>query len=146
MLELMVVILLLGVLLGMVSFTTGNNLARQARQEASGLIQLLHKLREQAVLEGREYGVRLEADGYQVFKFDGPDWRPAGVAYRLPAGLQLRLEQEGQGLKLMDRPAQPHLLLLSSDETSVFTLHLETDEQRWLSISSDGIGEPTINE
>lgn len=142
----MVVILLIGVLLGMVSFATGNNLARQARQEASGLIQLLHKLREQAVLEGREYGVRLEADGYQVLKFNGRDWRLAGAAYRLPAGLQLRLEQEGQGLKLMDQPAQPHLLLLSSDETSVFTLHLETDEQRWLSISSDGLGEPTINE
>lgn len=145
-LELMVVIVLIGVLLGMVSFATGNNPARQARQEASGLIQLLHKLREQAVLEGREYGVRLETDGYQVLMLDGPDWRPAGTAYRLPAGLQLRLEQEGQALKLGDRPGQPHLLLLSSDETSAFTLHIETDEQRWSSISSDGLGKPTIDE
>ncbi|VVN97013.1 type II secretion system minor pseudopilin GspH [Pseudomonas fluorescens] len=145
-LELMVVILLIGILLGMVSFATGNNPARQARQEASGLIQLLHKLREQAVLEGREYGVRFETDGYQVFKLDGRPWRAAGPVYRLSVGLQLRLEQEGQALKLGDRPGQPHVLLLSNDETSAFTLHLESDEQRWSSISSDGLGEPTIDE
>lgn len=140
------VILLIGVLLGMVSLATGNNPARQARQEAHGLIQLLHKLREQAVLEGREYGVRLETEGYQVFKLDGPQWRAAGPVYRLPAGLRLRLEQEGQALKLGDRPGQPHVLLLSNDETSAFTLQIETDEQRWLSVSSDGLGEPTIDE
>jgi len=145
-LELMVVILLIGVLLGMVSFATGNNPAREARQEASGLIQLLHKIREQAVLEGREYGVRLETDGYQVFTLDGLQWRAAGPIYRLPAGLQLRLEQEGQALKLGDRPGQPHVLLLSNDETSAFTLHIESGEQRWSSISSDGLGEPTIDE
>lgn len=145
-LELMVVIVLIGVLLGMVSFATGNNPARQARQEASGLIQLLHTLREQAVLEGHEYGVRLETDGYQVLKLDSSDWRPAGAVFRLPAGLQLRLEQEGQPLNLGDRPGQPHLLLLSSDETSAFTLHIETDKQRWSSISSDGLGGPAIDE
>lgn len=145
-LELMVVIVLIGILLGMVSFATGNHPVRQARQQASGLIQLLQTLREQAVLEGREYGLRLGIDGYQVVRFDGQDWRALGTAYRLPAGLQLRLEQEGQPLTLGDRPGHPHLLLLSSDETSAFTLYIATDGRQEVSVSSDGLGEPMIDD
>ncbi|RON10744.1 type II secretion system protein GspH [Pseudomonas brassicacearum] len=145
-LELMVVMVLIGVLLGMVSLATGTSPARLARQEANGLIQLLQALREQAVLEGREYGLRLEPEGYQVLALYGQDWRPAGRAYRLPEGLQLRLEQSGQMSTLAGRPGQPHLVLLSSDESSAFTLHLQADQQSLISLSSDGLNEAALDE
>lgn len=142
----MVVIVLLGILLGMVNLAAGSNPARQARQEAGALIQLLTTLREQAVLEGREYGVQLEADSYQVFRLDSSNWQPAGTRYRLPDGLQIRLEQYGRALVLKDSPGQPQLMLLSSDEGSAFTLYFETASQTWLSVSSDGLGEPAVDE
>lgn len=145
-LELMVVMVLIGVLLGMVGLTSGNAPASLARQEANGLIHVLQTLREQAVLEGREYGLRLEPGGYQVLRFEGQEWRPAGSAYRLPQGLQLRLEQPGQAPVLGDRPAQPHVLLLSSDESTAFTLHLLADQQSLISLSSDGLSEATLDE
>ncbi len=145
-LELMVVMVLIGVLLGMVGLATGNPPARLARQEANGLIQLLQTLREQAVLEGREYGLRLEPEGYQVLRLDGEVWHPAGSAYRLPQGLQLRLEQPGQASTFVDRPDQPHLLVLSSDESSAFTLHLHVDQQSLVSLSSDGLSEVALDE
>ncbi|WP_347903425.1 type II secretion system minor pseudopilin GspH [Pseudomonas purpurea] len=145
-LELMVVMVLIGVLLGMVGLATGNHSASLARQEANGLIQLLQTLREHAVLEGREYGLRLEPEGYQVLRLEGQAWRPAGSAYRLPQGLQLRLAQTGQASALGERPGQPHLLILSSDENTAFTLHLQTDQHVLISLSSDGLSEAALDE
>ena len=145
-LELMVVIVLIGIVLGMVSLAAGSNPARQARQEAGALIQLLSTLREQAVLEGREYGLHLDAGSYQVYRLDSPHWQPVGPRHRVAEGLQLRLEQYGRAMVLHNSPGQPQVLVLSSDEFSAFTLHFETAGQQWLSLSSDGLGEPAVDE
>jgi general secretion pathway protein H len=69
-LELMIVIVLIGVLVGMVSFATGMNPARQARQEADALAGVMRQLREQAVLDSQEYGVRLSAHGYRAMQLE----------------------------------------------------------------------------
>lgn len=145
-LELMVVMVLIGILLGMVGLATGSNPARLARQEANALIQLLQTLREQAVLEGREYGLRLEPDSYQVLSLKGRDWHPAGSAYRLPQGLQLHLESPGQTSTLSARGNQPQLLVFSSDENTAFTLYLQYDQQSLISLSSDGLSEAVLDE
>jgi len=144
-LELMVVIALIGIVLGVAGLATGQSPGRQARQEAGQLLQLIQQLREQAVLEGREYGVRLAGSEYQVFRLEPSGWRPAGSAHSLPEGLQIRLEQEGQRLNLEGTVAAPQLLMLSSDEISQFVLSFVSAKQSWLSIVSDGIGEPFID-
>ncbi|MOA42557.1 hypothetical protein D3C78_1646160 [compost metagenome] len=64
----------------------------------------------------------------------------------MPEGLQVRLAHYGRALVLQGSPGQPQLLVLSSDEISAFTLHFETAGQQWLSLSSDGLGEPAIDE
>lgn len=145
-LELLVTMLVMGLLAGVIGFSMPPSPARQARQEAGALVQLLQHLREQAVLDGQEFGLRIDAEGYQVVIFERPDWRSAGASYRLPDGLYFRLELEGRPLKLGNRPNQPQLLVLSSDEMSAFTLHYETAQQRWLSVSGDGLGDPAIDE
>ena len=61
-LELMIVIVVVGVLLGMVSFVGGGSPAREVRQEAEAMVQVIHQLRERAVFEGQEYGLRLGTD------------------------------------------------------------------------------------
>jgi general secretion pathway protein H len=141
-LELMVVIALIGIVLGAVGLVAGNTPARQARQEAGLVLQLIQQLREQAVIEGREYGVRIRQDEYRVFRLEPQGWQPAGAAHRVAQDVQLHLEQEGLRVRL-DRLA-PQLLALSSDEVSAFALSFTSGEQVLARIVSDGIGELSI--
>lgn len=145
-LELMVVMVLIGVLLGMVGLASGNHPARQARQEAHALIQRVQALREQAVLEGREYGLRLEAEHYQVWVLERQQWQRAGRVQRLPQGLQLSLETTGPSSTRKAQADQPQVLILSSDENTPFTLRLHAAGQTLLSLSSDGLNEATLDE
>jgi general secretion pathway protein H len=144
-LELMIVIVLIGVLVGMVSFATGMNPARQARQEADTLAGVMRQLREQAVLDSQEYGVRLSAHGYRTMQLSARGWEPLAAFYRWPENLRLRLKHDGYSATLGADEGPPQLLMLSSDETSIFTLTFETRDRTWLSLSSDGIGEVVID-
>ena len=144
-LELMIVIVLVGVLVGMVSFATGMNPGRQARQEADALAGVIRQLRERAVLESQEYGVRLSGDGYRALRLDTRGWEPVSAFYRWPDNLRLRLKHDGYSAALGADEGPPQLLMLSSDETSVFTLTSESKDRRWLSLSGDGVGEVKID-
>lgn len=144
--ELLVVMVLVGLMVGMLGLSVSHSPARQAREAAVELLQRLQSLREHAVLEGREYGVRIEVDGYRLMRFEAPAWVLHGTENRLPAGLSMRLELDGQPLSLGVQLDRPQVLLLSSDETSAFTVHFESAEQRWLSVSGDGLGEPILHE
>lgn len=145
-LELMIVMVLAGLLLGMVSFAMSGNQARAARQDAEAIVGLVQQLRNRAVLEGQEYGVRLSTDGYRAVRLAGQDWQPLTALYPWPAELRLRLEQEGQfmSLGLDEGPAQ--LLALSSDETSEFSLTFFIQDKTLLRLSSDGISQVMLDE
>lgn len=145
-LEMLVVIVVISVVIGMVTLVAGENPARQARQQALAVAQLLQASRESAVLEGREYGMRLDRDSYQMLRLERSRWQPLGAPNRLPEGLFMTLEQEGRPLSLSDQPGQPQIVVLSSDELSPFALSFASKTQRWLSVSSDGLGEPVIDE
>ncbi|WP_237883749.1 type II secretion system minor pseudopilin GspH [Pseudomonas sp. PGPR40] len=145
-LELMIVIVLIGVLLGMVSFATGPNPARQARLEAHGFISVIQHLRERAVLDGEEYGIRLNNSGYRAMRLTAYGWEPMAALHIWPDNLQLRLEQDGDALILGADEGAPQLLMFSSDETSPFTLTFATAGRTSLSLSSDGLGEVLIDD
>ncbi|WP_447902027.1 type II secretion system minor pseudopilin GspH [Pseudomonas serbica] len=145
-LEMMIVIVLIGVLVGMVSLAAGDNPVQQARQEARTLAGVIGQLREQAVLEGREYGLRLSVEGYRSMRLEGRGWEPLQAFYRWPDGVRLSLEQEGYSLSLGADAGPPQILLLSSDETSSFTLQFAGRDKVWASLSSDGIGEVVIDD
>ena len=144
-LELMVVIVLIGVLLGMVSFATGPNPARLARHEADSVAQIIQQLRERAVLEGQAYGLRLSAGGYQPMKLEGRDWEPLAALHRWSENLRPRLELDGYFVTLGGDDGPPQLMMLDSDETSAFTLTFSSANKTWLSVSSDGIGGVVID-
>jgi len=144
-LELMIVIVLIGVLVGMVSFATGMNPARQARHEADTLAGMIRQLRERAVIEGQEYGVRLSVDGYRAMRLDVRGWEAMTAVYRWPDQLRLRLKQDGYSVSLGADEGQPLLLMLSSDETSSFTVTFEVRDRIWSRLTSDGIGEVVID-
>lgn len=144
-LELLVVMALIGVLLALVVPLLSASPAQQARQHGHELLMLLHELREQAVTEGREYGLHFDEQGYRSMMLQGNGWQPM-QAYPLPDALRFHLVLEGQPLHLSERTQAPQLLVLSSDELSAFTLHYETAQGRLLSVASDGVNDAAINE
>ncbi|MCL6704244.1 type II secretion system minor pseudopilin GspH [Pseudomonas sp. T1.Ur] len=145
-LELMVVIVLIAVLLGMVGLVGGQSPARQARQHAQQFILLAQQLREQAMLQGQEHGLRLLDHGYQALRLDAQGWTTVSVFHRLPENLRLALEQEGHAVRLDDAQGPPQLLMLSSDEISPFRLIFKVAGQPFAQVLSDGIGEPLLDE
>jgi general secretion pathway protein H len=144
-LELMIVMVLIGVLVGMVSVATGMNPAHQARQQAQDLASVIRQLRVRATLEDQQYGVRLSVDGYRAMRLGVRGWEPVSTFNRWPQNLRLRLKHDGYLVNLGADEGPPQLLMLSSDETSTFTLTFETRDRTWLSLSSDGIGEVVID-
>lgn len=145
-LELMVVIVLIGVLAGMVSLAIGPSPAREARQQAQDFIRVVQRLRERAVLDGLEYGVRVQPRGYQALRLGPRGWTAVAPMHRLPEGMTLGLEQDGHAWVLDDTPGTPQLLMLSSDEISPFRLLVKIAGQRIARVSSDGLAEPSIDE
>lgn len=145
-LELMVVIVLIGILAGMVRFAAGSSPAREARQQARDFVAVVQQLRERAVLDGQEYGVRVQPGGYQALRLEAQDWTVVSASHRLPEGLTLGLELDGHVLHLDDLQGPPQLLMLSSDETSPFRLLIKVAGQAIARVSSDGLAEPLIDE
>ncbi|TWC10535.1 MULTISPECIES: type II secretion system minor pseudopilin GspH [unclassified Pseudomonas] len=145
-LELMVVIVLIGVLLGTVGLAIGKDSARQARQQAQDFIRVVQQLREQAVLDGQEYGLRMQSGAYQALRLEALDWVPAATLHQLPEDLKFELEVDRHVLKLNDAPGSPQLLLLSSDEISPFRLFIHAGGKTLARVFSDGLAEPLIDE
>jgi len=145
-LELMIVIVLMGVLAGMVSLAIGPSPAREARQQAQDFIRAVQALRERAVLDAREYGVRLQPRGYQALRFEAEAWTALASMQRLPDDVTLELELDGHEVALDDGQGAPQLLMLSSDETSPFRLSIKVAGQTFIRVSSDGLAEPSIDE
>jgi len=144
-LELMVVIVLIGVLASMVSLALGPSPARESRQQAEDFVRAVQQLRERAVLEGQEYGLRIQRGGYQAMRFEARDWTAVAAVYRLPENLTLGLEQDGHVVPLDDAQGPPQLLMLSSDEISPFRLFIRAFGQPVAQVSSDGLAEPSID-
>lgn len=142
----MIVLVVVGILLGMVSLAGGGSPARQVRQEAEAMVQVIHQLRERSVFEGQEYGLRLSAGGYRVMHLGVRGWEPVTELTDWPLSVQVRLQQDGYGVGLGADEGPPQLLLLSNDETSAFTLTFESGNRAWLSLSGDGIGEVAIDD
>ncbi|MGX9382364.1 type II secretion system minor pseudopilin GspH [Pseudomonas sp. JQ36] len=145
-LELMVVMLLIGMLLGMVSLVGGNNPAQVARQEASRIARMIEQFRERAVLEGREFGVGFSLEGYRVLQLDAQGWQPLTALQQWPADLHAQLVLDGLPVRLLNSAPAPQLLMLSSDEISAFSLLLASRERVWAGLASDGLSEVTLDE
>ncbi len=153
--ELMVVMVIISVLIGLAVLSTGfASTSRELDSEA----ERIGVLTDEAVLDNREYGLRLERDAYQVLRYDEAKarWLPvARDSHRLPEWAELTFELDGQPLVLAGSKGekeqkkgtdQPQLLILSSGELSPFRLRLAErgPEGRALSLSSDGFRLPRV--
>jgi general secretion pathway protein H len=141
-LELLVVIVIIGIVTSMAVVSTrvlGGD--HEMDQEAGRLQAILLQAREEAMLEGRDVGLRLDRFGYDFQRFDGRLQRWEIVGYdpllrerTFPDGMtaSLWLEQREVTLKARsfpteDNPALPQVLIQASGDIVPFEIVLQRD-------------------
>lgn len=156
--EILVVVVIMGIVISLTVLSIGvtgrDNQLDQETRRIEGLIDLLH---ERAVLEGRDFGVRVEPAAYEFtvydtfrdrwLKFDqeGPYRRrelPQGIVF------QLQLDSQTVVLKAADRnfksnapSSPPQLAIAASGEGTPFRLTLRREAtQAQASVSGDAMG------
>ncbi|WP_178123550.1 MULTISPECIES: type II secretion system minor pseudopilin GspH [unclassified Pseudomonas] len=158
--EVLVVMVVIACLAGLAVISSGvAGPARELNNEAERLAGLIGVLADEAVLDNREYGLRLERDRYQVYYYDesSSHWQPmSDGARQLPEWAELTFELDGEPLvlpapakdekKAKDARPVPQLIILSSGELSPFRLVMaeRRKDGRRLQLSSDGFRLPRV--
>ncbi len=149
--EITVVLFIIGVLASFAVLSLGNR-SQDSRleTEARRLEKLIGLAAEEAEIQGIEIGLRLEAKNYE-FLTHSPDgqWAPLEPtgslrARELPEPFYIELSIEGRAVKTTkqaDDELKPQVLLLSSGDTTAFTLDLRVPKQKsFYRIQSDALG------
>lgn len=139
-LEILVVIVIIGVMttLGVLSMgTLGQD--RELDSEVDRYTDVVAAATEQAVLEGRDFGVHFTPEGYEVYTYSAERqrWETLAddrlyAAHEFPAGLSVALEIEGRQLQLgrerPDAPKTPQVLLFASGDVTPYVLTLARED------------------
>jgi general secretion pathway protein H len=155
-LEVLVVVVIIGILTSMavisVNVLGGDH---EMQQEAERLQAILLQTREDAILQSRDIGLRLDEAGYEFLAYDGriERWNavaddPLLRARSMPEGLRLSLRLEDRDVRLKRRepaterdPIQPQVILQASGEQVPFDVAFArdgTDEKRRVSGTVEG--------
>ena len=141
-LELLVVMVIIGVVVAMATISASVVGAdRELDQEARRLQAVLAQAREEAMLDGRDVGLRIDRDGYDFLRYNGrlATWELVAddVLLRernLPEGVDARLQVEARDVQLKPRvapteelPAQPQVVVQASGDIAPFDLLLSRD-------------------
>lgn len=116
--EILVVVVIIGILATIATLSIGLlGEDRELERETERMANAIALLQEQAQLEGRDYGLRIETAGYGFLRYDGFEqrWRevdddPALLPRELPAGLAFELVIEGRPV-LLRQEARPEARL-----------------------------------
>ena len=139
-LEVLVVIVIIGIITSMAMVSTrvlGGD--HEMDQEARRLVAVLTQAREDAMLEGRDVGLRIDARGYDFMHYDGriEQWELVGEdpllhERSLPDGLEASLLLESRSVRLPPRVAPtererplPQVVLMASGDLVPFEVRLE---------------------
>ena len=122
--EIMLVILIIGLLVGSVELVIGDRSADDSlQQEGERLAATINLAADAALLEMTELGLSVNQDSYGYYRFDAQSgWlavsqQRALQNYRLPPGMMLEVELEGfVWPQLADREERDALFSASEDE------------------------------
>mgnify|MGYP001823162992 FL=1 len=146
--ELLVVIVIVGIIVSMALLSV--NLAsadEEMDQERLRIASIIEAAQDEAMLQGREFGIEVMRSSYRFVEFDPfvRQWTDiiGDELYRLrslPEGLEFELLIDGKRIELELDPKQlddpdkpmsgtrdpymPHLFVFASGESTVFELHL----------------------
>jgi general secretion pathway protein H len=141
-LELLVVIVIIGIITTMATISVrvlGGD--HEIEREAERLQAILTQVREDAMMQGRDIGMRVDTRGYDFLEYDArvETWRsvqedPLLRERTLPEGLNLALRLEDRDLRLKPRtaeterePIQPHVIVQASGDLAPFDVTLTRD-------------------
>ena len=150
--EILVVVFIIAIIASTAVVSTGVlRDDRQLDREADRAVALLELAMDDAVLQGRDFGIEFMRTGYRFVEYDPDGQRWADVplddllgSHTLPDGLELELYVDGGRIRLADTPARfdpaedeeddrparnveqysPHAYLFSSGDISAFELHI----------------------
>jgi general secretion pathway protein H len=155
-LEVLVVVVIIGIITSMavisVNVLGGDH---EMQQEAERLQAILVQAQEDAALQSRDLGLRLDETGFEFLEYDGRTERWRGVLgdtllreRTLPPGLRLQLRLEDRDVQLKPRqpatdrdPIYPQVILQASGELVPFDVIFSrdgTDERRRVSGTVEG--------
>ena len=155
-LEVLVVIVIIGIITSMAVLSVhvlGGD--HEMQQEAERLQAILTQVREDAMLQSRDIGLRLAPTGFDFLEYDSKNerWReiPDDTMLRprtLPEGLHLALRLEDRAVQLKppqpateQNPLQPQVVLQASGDLAPFDIIFSRDgttEQRRVNGTVDG--------
>lgn len=156
--EILVVVVIIAIVAS-VAVISVNALGRDTEigDETRRLSGLIGMVREQAEMEGRDYGLRLEEGKYDFVLFDvrRNDWLTIDTdkllrPRELPEGLRLRLWLEGREVILRPpadkkKPRPPQITLLSSGDMTAFDLRIIREgSDHEARISADAAGKVEV--
>lgn len=138
----MVVVVIIGVLITVASFSIGDRAGEALNTETQRLQQLLSLALEEAETKGVQIGFRYTAEGYEFLAIDA-DGKWAVIedqgplrARELEQPLELKLRVDGQLVPpavsrefAPDAPITPQVLLLSSGELTPFLLWIAIEKK-----------------
>lgn len=130
--EILVVVVIAGVLVGALVIAAGASGPRQLENAARRAQSLVAVACERAVIGGRDIGFAPVEGGLRFGYFEPDGWRELGERAddelrprALGEGIVLEARQEGEPLDVApDPPAQPPFACLASGELTPFTLRL----------------------
>jgi general secretion pathway protein H len=141
-LELLVVVAIIGILVGAVVLSidiVGSD--REVEQETQRLRNMVDLLHEEAVMQGRDYGLMFTRTGYRFYVYDYQQLKWAEPvddrllrARALPRRFELAVALDDRELELMrdfesqeiENP-EPQIMILSSGELTPFEIDLYRD-------------------
>ena len=151
--EILVVMVIVSVMAGIVVANMPTIVqSRDFDTESRRLITLLRMAREEAVLQGLEFGLQVHREGYEFLTYDEASQSWSRVTTRpfqgrdLPQGLELSVEVEDAALSFGDEAEDednpvPPVLLLSSGEVTPFEVTLAMPDDNLVKrLGSDGYG------
>lgn len=174
--EVMVVIIIIGIITASVILSIGNlSDNRDLLREGKRISILLQTAMDEAVLQGREYGLEVVESGYRFVEFNAftQQWSeiPGDDLYRyrrLPQEYRLELNLEDRLLLLAEEPAalgqeekddngddedeeiafySPHIIVFSSGEITPFEMHIVRDyDQQAVTVTATILGEFEVQE
>ncbi len=140
--ELLVVLVIAGIIAGLtVIAVRGGSWEDQAEEALRRIAALTDLAAQQAVLEGREYGLEMLRDGYRFVRYAQGRWTLIENdellrTRALAAGLRPDLRVDGAAVRLGAEGGEPRpqVLLYSSGERTPFRLTLAPEGERpgWL--------------
>jgi general secretion pathway protein H len=121
--ELLVVMVIIAIVASIAVISVNVASREPAKEQAQKLADIAGLAAEQAVMQGQEYGLRIEAHAYTLYSYDGRNWQPVKddellSRHELGNDVSLSLQTEGTPVTLAPPPATVQDLSASTTAAS----------------------------